>query len=146
MHFHRSYLFSVCVMQCNAFLSKYRTLWLLIHVLMWQCMWSSSIEVYILASCRRYTSLESQLSFWDYLIAWRVTTSEWFPYKACLSCICYSFLDQGLGIFCVLLKSFYWLQTLILNRFTFHDSRGSDNRGKCQEVFFFSFFLPQILY
>jgi len=54
------------------------------------------------------------------------------------SCICYFSLDQVLGIFCVLLKTSYWLQTLTLNSFTFHDSRGSDDGGKCQEVLSFS--------
>jgi len=35
----------------------------------------------ILASCCRYTSLESQLSFQDYPLASRVITSEWFLYN-----------------------------------------------------------------
>jgi len=54
--------------------------------------------------------------------------------KACPSCICYSSLDWVLGIFCVLLKISYWLQTLILIRFVFYHSRGSDDGDKCQEV------------
>ena len=82
MYAFPSFLSSLClchVVQCLLFII--RTLWLLIHVLMWWCMWSSSVEVYILASCRRYTSLESQLSFQDYPLAWRVIASEWFPYS-----------------------------------------------------------------
>jgi len=76
---HSSCLLPVCVMWCDAFYSIIRTLWLLIHVLMWWCVWSSSIEVYILASCRRSTSLESQLSFRDSYLAWGVIAFEWFP-------------------------------------------------------------------
>ena len=33
----------------------------------------------ILASCHKYTLLESQLSFRDYPLAWGVIASEWFP-------------------------------------------------------------------
>ena len=44
---------------------------------MWLPMWSSGV-VYILAMYCRSTSLESQLSFWDYPLAWRVIASEWF--------------------------------------------------------------------
>ena len=76
---HSSCLLLVCVMRCDAFYSIIRTLWLLIHVLMWWCVWSSSIEVYILASCRRSTSLESQLSFRDSYLAWGVIAFEWSP-------------------------------------------------------------------
>ena len=65
--------------------------------------------------------------------------------KACLSCIYYPFLDQVLGIFYVLLKTSYWLQTLILNSFAFHDSRGSNDRGKCKEVLLFPPTLNTIL-
>ena len=54
--------------------------------------------------------------------------------EACLSCICYISLDWVLGIFGVLLKTSYWLQTLILNSFTFYDSRGSVDGGRSQEV------------
>jgi len=57
--------------------------------------------------------------------------------EACLSYIYYSSLDWVLGIFCVLLKIFYWLWTLTLNSFAFHNSRGSDDRDKYQEVLFF---------
>jgi len=57
--------------------------------------------------------------------------------EVCPSYICSSSLDWVLGIFCVLLKTSYWLQTLTLNSFTFHDSRGSDDGGKCQEVLSF---------
>jgi len=48
-------------------------------------MWSSSVEVYIIASCCRYTSLEFQLSFRNYPLAWRVIASEWFPYSSLYS-------------------------------------------------------------
>ena len=50
-----------------------------------------------------------------------------------------------LGIFCVLLKTSYWLWTLTLNSFAFHDSRGSDDEGKCQKVLFFHFAPDTIL-
>jgi len=41
---HSSCLLPVCVMRRDAFYSIVRTLWLLIHVLMWWYMWSSSVE------------------------------------------------------------------------------------------------------
>ena len=65
--------------------------------------------------------------------------------KAYLSYVYSSSLDWVVDIFCVLLKTSYWLQTLILNSFTFHDSRGSDDEGKCQEVFLFHSALDTIL-
>jgi len=65
--------------------------------------------------------------------------------KACLSCICYFFLDRVLGIFCVLFKISYWLWALTLNNFTFYDSRGSNDRSKCQEILFFPYFTPNTI-
>jgi len=65
--------------------------------------------------------------------------------EACLSCICYSSLDWVLGIFCVLLKTSYWLWALTLNSFAFHNSRGNDDRNKCQEVLFFSHPAPDTI-
>jgi len=78
--------------------------------------------------------------------------SKYIPSQAFLACcslqslpkLCLLFLSRWvLGIFCVLLKTFYWLQTLTLNRFAFHDSRGSDNGGKYQKVLFLSSLLSR---
>ena len=67
------------VIQC--LLIYFRTIVITDPACMWLSMGSSSIELYILAMCYRYTSLESHLSFQNYPIAWRVIASEWFPYR-----------------------------------------------------------------
>ena len=67
-HSHRSYLLFVCIMRATPSI-YYQNIVItdpcthvIVHVIV-QC------RVYILARCRRYTSLESQLSFWDYPLA-----------------------------------------------------------------------------
>ena len=48
--------------------------------------------------------------------------------------ICVFSLDRVLGIFCVLLKTFLWSQSSYSQQIHIHDSRGSVDRGRSQEV------------